>query len=130
LPSRVNGIYLQSCSDVIVWLGYHADESASSHPTCYWPDTMSTEHIGRRSLARMCDEEYWKRVWIVQEIGLASRILVIFFSSDCAIGDWDDLGKALNRSLEARWVSRAQAEPVMKLVTQRKQRHGDKSRLE
>jgi len=45
---------------VIVWLGVQRQEGASD------------------SLRPLAEAEYWRRVWIIQEIGLARRILICF----------------------------------------------------
>lgn len=35
----------------------------------------------------MCNVEYWNRLWIIQEIGLARRVKVLYGNAHC---DWDD----------------------------------------
>jgi hypothetical protein len=68
-------------SDVLIWLGYHkpprwvekseeldwAGEWAVAHASLY-------PHAAVYWLYLLSEEEYWKRCWIIQEIGMASSI--------------------------------------------------------
>jgi hypothetical protein len=71
--------------EVLVWLGQHkpprwVEQSEPSDWTGNWAVERANEYwpAARYWLYRLIQEEYWKRTWIVQEIGMASRIRVHF----------------------------------------------------
>lgn len=61
-------------SEVLVWLGIEADNSRLAmevlQNVCesyYWSDAL-------KAISRLLNREYWTRMWIIQEIGLANKV--------------------------------------------------------
>jgi hypothetical protein len=61
-------------SEVLVWLGIEADDSRLAmevlQDVCEsynWSDAL-------KAIARLFNREYWTRMWIIQEIGLAEKV--------------------------------------------------------
>lgn len=68
---------------VLIWLGLETATSKEAFEflrTTYQRSPYNREelkhHEGWRVLEELCSREYWKRVWIVQEICLASRLVL------------------------------------------------------
>jgi hypothetical protein len=86
---------------VLVWLG--VTPSVNDF-------TMTTE------FEHLCSKPYWKRVWIVQEIGVATQIKVHW---DTKSESWDSLFKRIRRDPPRNGGL------ALKLAEQREKRHGD-----
>jgi hypothetical protein len=44
-------------------------------------------------ILELCSAEYWNRLWVIQEIGLANRVMVLYGNAHC---DWDDFSKPIS----------------------------------
>jgi hypothetical protein len=69
-------IYSQSFG-VVVWLGRKADDSdlamdCLNNILLRWPPTLEED----TALRKLLDREYWQRMWILQEYGLASELTI------------------------------------------------------
>jgi hypothetical protein len=96
---------------VIIWLGPRSEgfrsaassdvamryintlTSRMSHGERWWQDTSPPTV---EAIAELCSRNYWKRMWIVQEIILASNLIVLCGEEACA---WENF-IALNEALE------------------------------
>ncbi|KAH8598385.1 heterokaryon incompatibility protein-domain-containing protein [Bisporella sp. PMI_857] len=72
-------IYMRA-KTVLVWLG--APEDGTDQPL-KWEETFGKSEKftfmiqgAKNILYSLCDNPYWKRVWIIQELGLAKKLLV------------------------------------------------------
>lgn len=70
----------------------------------------------QQELVRLCRQPYWKRVWIVQEIGAATKLKVHWGSKK---ESWDKFVERI------RQVSTTSVDMALKLADQREGRHGD-----
>jgi hypothetical protein len=68
-------------SDVLIWLGYHkpprwVEKSEELDWAGEWAVALASlyPHAAVYWLYLLSEEEYWKRCWIIQEIGMASNI--------------------------------------------------------
>lgn len=91
---------------VLVWLGAKVPVDQGT----VFPDMSSTE------TRNICIQSYWKRIWIVQEIGAASELEVYWASRSLP---WDDFFGEMKR-----WDP-ANLDVPMRLSRHRKDRHGD-----
>ena len=69
----------------LMWLGKHeAPRWVERADELDWSGGWAVTHASRYALAakywlyRLAEEEYWKRTWIIQEIGMASNIQIHF----------------------------------------------------
>lgn len=95
--------------EVIVWLG----------PT--EPNQLIEREMAEAPMLRpvkeLCTRPYWKRVWIVQEVGAATQIQVRWGTKS---DSWDAFFQYAVLRCEASEIA-----PALKLSNQRKGRHGD-----
>lgn len=70
---------------VLMWLGNHkAPRWVEGADELDWSGEWAVAHASRYPLAakywlyQLAEEEYWKRTWVIQEIGMASNIQVHF----------------------------------------------------
>jgi hypothetical protein len=101
---------LPRAKKVIVWLG----------PT--GPNHLIDQERGAKSLTpetveEVCTRPYWKRVWIVQEIGAATQIQVRWGTKS---DSWDAFFQYV-----VLWGKASEIAPALKLSNQRKGRHGN-----
>lgn len=107
---------------VLVWLG---------RPTMT-PSEMNMYQTKLREelIYKLRDVDYWRRVWIVQEIGLARKISCFYeFRAQTIVEDWESFMMTMGER-----VSRAREEEKsmlpLKLRRHREGRHGDLNILE
>ncbi|PMD61526.1 uncharacterized protein K444DRAFT_662576 [Hyaloscypha bicolor E] len=85
---------------VIIWLGSHQQPVDEQHEK----KLGYTKNVDQRAkhaaeieleyfMHRLVHEEYWKRAWIIQEVGMASKITVNYGSGSM---EWKDFIKLLN----------------------------------
>jgi hypothetical protein len=116
-------------SCVLVWLGLPGLPSSSDLP----PTGLPFWDIDKTHRDWLLGNEYWRRVWIVQELGLARR-LKVYTSSWCQ--DWDDFFRDLSLEIlpPRKAVRRTEYLKdfvfIEKLDEKRKDRHGNSNRLE
>jgi hypothetical protein len=96
---------LPRAKEVIVWLG----------PT--GPNHLIDQERGAKSLTpetveEVCTRPYWKRVWIVQEIGAATQIQVRWGTKS---DSWDAFFQYV-----VLWGKASEIAPALKLSNQRK----------
>ncbi|PMD31844.1 HET-domain-containing protein [Hyaloscypha variabilis F] len=83
--TRMGRIYAQA-SRVIVWMGYQntsdLDKEVAAAVAFLCDISLNSSEFAYRpnqpwkSLARLCHKSYWSRLWIIQEVVLATNILV------------------------------------------------------
>jgi hypothetical protein len=98
---------------VIVWLGTLEDRYMVS-PHTQQRGAMALE---QDVLKELCNRQYWKRVWIVQEIGAATQLQVCW-------GTQSDSWEAFFLYARTRSIESVIA-PALKLFNSREDRHGD-----
>jgi Heterokaryon incompatibility protein (HET) len=104
---------------VLVWLGYEGDDR---------------DHITRASLdwqriyTWLSTRDYWSRVWIVQEIGLAKHIYCLWEYNVQGLVPVKQEWKVFMEEMEVH--ASATARLPLKLDEQRSRRHGDTNQLE
>ncbi|PMD29386.1 HET-domain-containing protein, partial [Hyaloscypha variabilis F] len=98
---------------VIVWLGTLEDRYMVS-PHTQQRGAMALE---QDVLKELCNRPYWKRVWIVQEIGAATQLQVRW-------GTQSDSWEAFFLYARTRSIESVIA-PALKLFNSREDRHGD-----
>lgn len=71
--------------EVWVWLGHHKPPRwVEQSKPAEWPEGWAVDHAQKYWgssmywIYRLVHQEYWKRAWIVQEIGMASNIRIYF----------------------------------------------------
>lgn len=126
---------------VVVWLGKYPDTKLSwtlnkdipkkQSPYAVrsegeWSEWMEWFRILR---AWVCDNPYWRRLWIIQEIGLA-RKLVVHISHQSI--EWEDFIVELELQASAPGFDSKHPGPLLiqKLHHKRQNRHGNWNRLE
>jgi hypothetical protein len=104
--------------NVLIWLGRPATEGNIHKDTAGYPMDMVYKWLSER--------DYWKRVWIVQEICLARNIRCIYELglNQTMVEDWAEMMKKLEMQVPNH------AKPPLKLYRQREGRHGDSNLLE
>jgi hypothetical protein len=86
---QLMGRIYSAAQSVVVWLGEEADNSAAlfdflnrSTAAGATQRSQTSNQIDSRtfwtSFKRLCQREYWKRVWIVQEVILARKLEILF----------------------------------------------------
>jgi hypothetical protein len=96
--------------EVIVWLG-------TSGPTGSMTREKGARALTYEAVRELCSKSYWRRVWIVQEVGAATQLQVRWAT---ASDSWDAFfGHVVNRGEVSN------TDPAMKLSHQREGRHGD-----
>jgi hypothetical protein len=76
---RLMPFIYQRAKSVLVWLRPDVNICASvlsklNRP--YITDVLRKDTLAKAQLATLCESEYWKRLWIIQEIEIATKILV------------------------------------------------------
>jgi hypothetical protein len=107
---------------VLVWLGVMSEPVSLSIPTTSPARQIAVEQEQKE----LCQQPYWSRVWIVQEVGAAVDI-DIHWDAMSSIGfgntlraismSWDDFFKSL--------LDRSQTNQAIQLAQQREDRYGD-----
>lgn len=108
-------IYSRAYS-VLVWLGRPLDPKIEEIVT--WAPSLS-----RDGWLWLCCQEYWERLWVIQEIGLSMRLNVCIGT---AVQDWGQFIRKADRFLNYQRDDHA----IFKLDEKRTNRHGDPNRLE
>jgi hypothetical protein len=114
-----------SASRVLVWLGQESDQSVAALRAVssiniglkrYKNLSMAHyDHTTWDSLRNMCNNSYWSRLWIVQEIGLAQGLRIHWGRNHIEWGEFANLYDILPRDL--------QESLAFQLIQQRKARH-------
>lgn len=108
-------IYLRA-HRVIVWLGLETESSRAAFDFlrstyAFSPlnrkETM--EDPGWHALGQLCQREYWRRVWIVQEICLAQRLVVVCGASQIP---WEYISglRAARKHIWPQYLSKGERE--------------------
>ncbi|KAH7319034.1 heterokaryon incompatibility protein-domain-containing protein [Rhexocercosporidium sp. MPI-PUGE-AT-0058] len=63
-------------SQVLIWLDTHPGADPTSLSQIFASGASQLDASANRSLVNLCRNAYWRRVWIIQEIGLARRISI------------------------------------------------------
>lgn len=104
--------------EVIVWLGTLIDPPPLSPSTkISKPHPKPTMTLKQDEVRELCTRPYWKRVWIVQEIGAATQLRVHWGSGS---DSWD----AFFEYVQPR-TTKSEIAPAIKLYHSRRGRHGD-----
>jgi hypothetical protein len=64
--------------EVLAWVGPTAGRVLSSTVLEHPPDIIPTSEEGWQALKFFFNEEYWRRVWIIQEITVASTVKMLY----------------------------------------------------
>jgi hypothetical protein len=119
--------------EVLVWLGpmetpnikTQLERASENHKYEIFPeDYMKGQELKEKwrigqervEVSALCNQPYWKRVWIVQEIGAATKLKVHWGSNS---ETWDTFVDLIRR------CSPANIDMALKLADQREGRHGD-----
>jgi Heterokaryon incompatibility protein (HET) len=106
---------------VLVWLGYEdEDNDRGSNPD----ESLKWQRI----YTWLSTRDYWSRVWIVQEIGLARKIYCFWEQHTGGTVSMREEWKEFVREVEVH--ANATAGLPVKLDVQRSRRHGDMNELE
>ncbi|KAG6363942.1 hypothetical protein INS49_009045 [Diaporthe citri] len=98
------GIIYSGAAEVIIWLGLSEDEERQiefflehlkKNGTCYGPEDDETTQIIEGTVTALCKNPYWSRLWIIQEVTLAKRAVVMMRSRRI---DFEDLESATLKS--------------------------------
>lgn len=102
---------------VLIWLG-----------RLIYPQHVTVSY--NTQLERLRHVEYWRRVWIVQEIGLARKISFFYeFRNQTVVIEWQHFMSTLE-DMASHENDDAEAVLPLKLKKHREGRHGDINKLE
>jgi hypothetical protein len=117
---------------VLVWLGQGSNKSHLAFDALASMRHLSSEKSFSPSaweaLSTICQRGYWSRIWVIQEIGLASKATIYCGSSSAR---WEDFSKILNEAQISKptqiyeiYISRARVRESVpaKLELQRRRR--------
>ena len=117
--------FIYSCADeVLVWLGHHQAPRwvENSRPTQWhgpWAEDLADRYWGSAAywIYRLVHQEYWKRSWVVQELGMAKSVRVFFGKQNIP---WAECMKLVN--LYARKLDDPAAGRILRLEELRQSR--------
>jgi hypothetical protein len=116
---------------VHVWLG-EAKESFRGPERLYQIRAWNNEFVSQQELKWLCNRDYWQRLWIIQEIGLATNLSVVYADKTQLFRcRWREFVNVLREN--QRFLQETEPHeilPPLKLAQQRDGRHGDINRLE
>lgn len=100
--------------------------STQSSKDLAWSGPIS-ELAWWESLSSMCELSYWKRLWIVQEVGLASRLTIVHGGCDASWEAFTTLRKWISELQEKRQIPKRIVRHV-KLILHSVPAHFDRQR--
>jgi len=97
---------------VIVWLGTLENQYLNHHSQRH-----GALDLKQNGVKELCNRPYWRRVWIVQEIGAATQVQVRWGTHS---DSWEAFFKYAKRQ-----STKSEIGPALKLFQSREDRHGD-----
>jgi hypothetical protein len=120
---RLMPFIYQRAQSVAVWLGPDVNNSASVLSKLnvpYIADKLRKDNLAKAQLMTLCECEYWKRLWIIQEIEIATKVFI-----HC--GAFRTLWMLFIRALETCFEFKSCI--PLRLEGHRRDRYGQQSRL-